>query len=89
MPFYLSHLHTQHNKNTSTRPECTLLALLLHAAGNHCVSYKFKCNNGYQCIDDDNVCDGEEDCSDGSDENGCNTGKLASTTCGISCHSYT
>ena len=35
-----------------------------------CKSYEFTCDNG-DCIYDSDACDGKEDCSDGSDEQGC------------------
>jgi Low-density lipoprotein receptor domain class A len=35
-----------------------------------------ECINGFQCIYVWHVCDGEKDCWDASDENGCRTGDL-------------
>lgn len=32
---------------------------------------EFKCKQGPDCVQKDNVCDGTNDCSDGSDEGSC------------------
>ena len=42
--------------------------ILLPGGGGGCSEYE--CNNG-QCIDNDEVCDGREDCNDGEDERDC------------------
>lgn len=36
-----------------------------------CEEREFACKNGYQCIRHSFVCDGQDDCIDGSDEAGC------------------
>ena len=45
---------------------------IVHVLG-YCYSDQWECDNGYQCIDEDDRCDGHEDCLDGSDEDGCGT----------------
>lgn len=37
----------------------------------HCQSDDFKCESGSQCVSKSWVCDGDNDCTDGSDEEGC------------------
>ena len=37
----------------------------------NCSSFEFNCQLEDTCIASDLVCDGEEDCSDGSDEDNC------------------
>lgn len=44
-----------------------------------CREDQFKCIQNAKCIDQDFVCDNEEDCPDGSDETGC--GELKSSFC--------
>ena len=39
-----------------------------HVVG--CDFFQYQCNNG-QCVDDDDECDGFDDCFDGSDEDDC------------------
>jgi hypothetical protein len=34
-------------------------------------SHQFQCADGYYCIDNDQVCDGHQDCLDNSDESSC------------------
>ena len=36
----------------------------------NCYSGEWECDSG-QCIDEDYRCDGDDDCYDGSDEEGC------------------
>ena len=36
----------------------------------YCYSYQYECDSG-ECISNNDVCDGTEDCYDGSDEDGC------------------
>ena len=56
--------------------ECWALAQIYSRSGNRCRSYEFECDDGY-CVDNDYRCNGEDDCYDGSDEDGC-SGKLVS-----------
>lgn len=35
---------------------------------NSCIYGQNKCADGLQCIEEDNLCDGHEDCTDRSDE---------------------
>ena len=35
-----------------------------------CKEGRVKCSDGLQCIPEDYMCNGEKDCTDGSDENG-------------------
>ena len=39
----------------------------------YCYSDQWECDSG-QCINEDYRCDGDDDCYDGSDEDGCGTG---------------
>ena len=41
----------------------------------YCYSYQFECDNGH-CVNDDDVCDGDNDCGDNSDEEMCNDRKF-------------
>ena len=43
---------------------------MLHSSDISGTSDEFKCNNG-MCIPGDYVCDAEDDCFDGEDEQGC------------------
>ena len=36
-----------------------------------CLPGEFKCNSGYGCIAEEQVCDSLKQCIDGSDEDGC------------------
>ena len=37
-----------------------------------CLSYQYDCDGtGYECVPDYDVCDGTEDCYNGSDEDNC------------------
>ncbi|CAI8027512.1 Low-density lipoprotein receptor-related protein 5 [Geodia barretti] len=47
-----------------------VVALAVGCNGNHCFSYQFECDSG-QCVENDYRCDREDDCYDGSDEDGC------------------
>ncbi|XP_063689128.1 very low-density lipoprotein receptor-like [Bolinopsis microptera] len=51
----------------------TALTLLAVSAvfGKECEQGKSPCSNGWQCVRDAYVCDEEDDCDDGSDENNC------------------
>lgn len=46
-----------------------------------CSRYEWKCANGNQCIKSDELCDGQPDCNDGSDE-------TAQACIGVRCPSY-
>ena len=58
---------------------CSSYVVDLYPIGSYnCSSYEFKCQSEEEeeeeedtCISSDLVCDGEEDCSDGSDEYNC------------------
>jgi len=40
-------------------------------SGGQCSVSRFLCKNGEQCVHRDFICDGDEDCRDGSDELEC------------------
>lgn len=46
-----------------------------------CPSWKFRCNNGYQCIHRGHLCDGWSYCADGSDEWNCSMYNYHTFTC--------
>ena len=45
-----------------------LLAAVTSPPDFRCENNDFVCENGIQCIPEEKVCDGQEDCTDGSDE---------------------
>ena len=54
----------------------TYILLSFPYTAQRCDSNDYECDSG-ECIDDDRVCDGTEDCSNGSDEDNCSGGKSA------------
>ncbi|CAD5117901.1 DgyrCDS6646 [Dimorphilus gyrociliatus] len=48
-----------------------LSVIISVAVSKRCPESTFACRNGEQCVDKDFKCDGEKDCSDGSDERDC------------------
>ena len=46
-------------------------ALILYTGVEPCDRGEFGCETGEQCIPDNQICNGDEDCADGSDEIGC------------------
>jgi len=54
----------------STVTSCMLHVIPMHVFPTACSSSQWMCSNG-QCISAYNRCDGDQECSDGSDEHGC------------------
>ncbi|XP_028394866.1 deleted in malignant brain tumors 1 protein-like [Dendronephthya gigantea] len=50
----------------------------IQASQTICQYWEFRCDNGYQCVDRQRLCNGWGDCSDGSDEWSWNCGSLTS-----------
>ena len=49
----------------------SLLTVSFFAGNQTCESHQFQCEEHHNCINGVWRCDGDEDCSDGSDEAGC------------------
>ena len=49
----------------------TIIVNVLLIAPVTCSSYQFKCQTTNTCVSRNWICDGDEDCSDGSDEVNC------------------
>ena len=53
-----------------------------------CKLYQFKCKSVNRCISNIQLCDGENDCSDGSDERNCSKSLLCIVRAVWSYHNY-
>lgn len=65
------------DNSDETQPQCTRNTTdnqTERPVQKHCTKDQFQCENGIECIDNIDVCDGTRNCADGSDE--------VSTLCG-------